>query len=128
MMHLSFVELFESIKNKILLTGTPICNSESDLISLFLLLNHRPYNDIEFWSGTDKALVLEELQKLRRKYMLIMTMEKTMPNELPPLEIIPIVVQFKMAPEQQKIYERVLRMPTEGRGKMLQNISALRLC
>ena len=128
MMHMSFVELFSDVKNKILLTGTPICNSEHDLISLFLLLNRRPYNDLEYWKGTNKDLVFEELQKLRRRYMLIMLAEKTIPNELPELTIENVIVPFKMAPEQEKVYNRVLRMPTEGRGKMLQKISKLRLC
>ena len=70
--HQAIAEVFKEVKNKILLTGTPICNSPDDLISLFMILNIEPLNTEEYWC-TLPTKKIENLIEAKDKAMLYMT-------------------------------------------------------
>ena len=123
--HQAIAEVFKEVKNKILLTGTPICNSPDDLISLFMILNIEPLNTEEYWCKLPTKKI-ENLIEAKDKAMLYMTLEKVMPDHLPPLTIVPVDKPFAKD-EQKGFYTDILtgHMPTKYK---IQKITKLRQC
>lgn len=74
---------FIDVPHKIIVTGTPICNSMQDLISLIQLLNREPYSKEDYWMGVKIDEQLERTYEFSNKYVLRRTKEKEMPNVLP---------------------------------------------
>lgn len=83
----SFYSVFSKTPNKVLLTGTPVCNSETDLISLFMILNCTEYNSKSIWKGLSLDEKLSKLSDAKSKHMLVMKLEDTLPGMLPGMHI-----------------------------------------
>ena len=124
-MHQAFESVFCDTAKKIFLTGTPICNSEQDLINLFTLLNRKPYDEKSTWKSFTKLEALQELEILKNKFVLVKTLEGTMPNTLPELSIHNTSITFDPESSQHKKYERAC---VADYATILQKISKLRLC
>ena len=75
---------FQYIKNKVFLTGTPICNRINDLTSLICLSNLSEYNDCNFWKDIKKSSKkYETLVKLIPDIILRKKKEDTIIDILP---------------------------------------------
>jgi len=106
-------------KYKLLLTGTPICNQVSDLVSLICLTNFEPYNHSSFWKGMHMPKKVKTVKKISEQVLLRRTKEDTIPELLPTLTIKPVPVflpegiqtdTYEYFLDDEKILRRILRM------------------
>jgi non-specific serine/threonine protein kinase len=125
-MHIAIREMFYNVENKIFLTGTPVCNGINDIIALFQLLNHTPYNQPSFWKSADLAQKVKIVIELRKKHVLHMKVADTIPDKLPKLEIMDVSSDFERK-KQHGMYDGILtgRIAT---GYKIQKIIKLRQC
>lgn len=125
-MHIAVSEVFSDVEHKILLTGTPIANGMQDLISMFYLMNHTPYNDPKHWSGMTLEDKAEQVLELRKDYVLYKTAEETIADKLPQISIMNSSMGFQN-PTNSGIYDNVLNghIPTDY---LIQKIIKLRQC
>lgn len=63
------------IKDKVFLTGTPICNASSDLISLLCLSNMPKYSEQNTWKESENSVKIAMLKKIMPDILLRKTKE-----------------------------------------------------
>jgi SNF2 family DNA or RNA helicase len=105
------------IRNKIFLTGTPICNKPDDLISILCLSNIDHYNDVAIWKHTSVKTKIEMLDSIMPSILSRKTKEGAI--TLPKLHIHDCVLNID-SEEQKNTYNtfvsddellrRILRM------------------
>ena len=71
------------VEKKIFLTGTPICNNPTDIISLICLSNLAEYNDTGYWKHMRYAKRLTALEKIVPDVLLRKTKADTIASLLP---------------------------------------------
>jgi SNF2 family DNA or RNA helicase len=71
------------VQDKVFLTGTPLCNSSNDIISLLCLSNIPHYNEEEMWKNTENATRLSMLRKIIPSILLRKTKDETILDVLP---------------------------------------------
>jgi SNF2 family DNA or RNA helicase len=125
-MHKALREMFYLVEHKILLTGTPICNGINDVIALFQLLNHAPYNQPAYWKANQLENKIIDVSILRKQIVLHMKTAETIPDKLPNLEIVNRSSEFQRK-KQMGIYDDILtgRIATNYK---IQKIIKLRQC
>jgi SNF2 family DNA or RNA helicase len=107
------------VENKIFLTGTPVCNNPTDMISLICLSNLAEYNDISYWKHMRYAKRLTALEKIVPDVLLRKTKEDTIASLLPKIITHNITLNMDKG-EQRDVYNafmgdevilrRILRM------------------
>jgi SNF2 family DNA or RNA helicase len=107
------------VENKIFLTGTPVCNNPTDIISLICLSNLAEYNDIAYWKHMRYAKRLTALEKIVPDVLLRKTKEDTIASLLPGIITHNITLNMDKG-EQRDVYSafmgdevilrRILRM------------------
>lgn len=75
------------VENKVFLTGTPICNSCDDLISLICLSNLPGYKEQEYWKGLHAATKFKRLEKISDDIILRKTKADTIQYMLPEITV-----------------------------------------
>jgi len=75
------------VENKVFLTGTPICNSSNDLVSLICLSNLDPYNDVAMWKHVENPVKYRLLDKIIPDIVLRRTKADTIADLLPKITI-----------------------------------------
>jgi SNF2 family DNA or RNA helicase len=75
------------VENKVFLTGTPICNSCDDLISLVCLSNLKGYNQQEYWKGLHAPTKFKLLKDISDGIVLRRTKADTIQHMLPEITI-----------------------------------------
>lgn len=120
----------ESIKNKVFLTGTPICNTIRDLISLICLSNLKEYNQEIFWRGDD---IMTKLQQILPSILLRKTKNEVLQDILPKKTVKEIIIKIDEEDERKEydehvqddmILRRILRMrQTVNYGKKIEKIN-----
>lgn len=108
-----------NIENKVFLTGTPICNNVSDLISLICLSNIEIYNNVKFWKQKNESEKMVLLTELCPNVLLRRTKANTIQGLLPSITFEDIKINM-MEGEQKQVYNsfindnilirRILRM------------------
>lgn len=88
------------VKNKVFLTGTPICNTSNDIISLICLSNFDPYNDQKMWKNVENADKFRILEKIIPDVILRKTKVDTVSKLLPGITIH--TVNLSIADDGQK--------------------------
>lgn len=78
--------------NKMLLTGTPVCNKTDDLITMVSLLNLGDFSELDFWSRISTEEKIEHLQNIRTNNILRRTKEEILAAKLPKKEIITVPI------------------------------------
>lgn len=98
-------QFLPNIQNKIFLTGTPICNSVTDIISLICLSNYTPYNTLDKWRHMrhDKRLLL--LGEIMENVLLRKTKSSTVSFALPKCNILNINLSLSTLGEQTQVYK-----------------------
>lgn len=84
-----------SVENKVFLTGTPICNSPDDLISLVCLSNLPFYNDLQQWKGICSPAKCRMLEGIIDKILLRRTKAQTISHILPSISFQTIELQVE---------------------------------
>lgn len=125
-MHIGIRKLFVDVPRKVLLTGTPIANGIQDLVSLFCLLNHEPYNNVGHWTGMTLEEKTKELLALRKKFLLFMEAKDTIADKMPRITILDTTSEFYRE-KQGDVYKKILNgnIPTKT---SLDKILRLRQC
>ena len=124
--HIAVASIFRKTQYKMLLTGTPICNSHEDMVSLFCLLNHRPFNNRSYWKGMDDEGKIVEMMDLRKKHVLYMRAEDYISGQLPCLQVLDVEQCFNKA-NQAGVYKDVLT-DTIHTSTKVHKILRLRQC
>jgi SNF2 family DNA or RNA helicase len=75
------------VENKVFLTGTPICNSCDDLISLVCLSNLPGYNKQEYWKGLHTPTKYKLLKNISDDIILRKTKADTIQHMLPDITV-----------------------------------------
>jgi SNF2 family DNA or RNA helicase len=107
--HMVLSTIFRETRYKVLLTGTPICNSINDLISLILLLNRAPYNDSDYWKGLSVEDRLDEITAIKNDLLLHRTKDTILKNTLPDININSV----KLPMGKKKVYRYMAELPFE---------------
>jgi non-specific serine/threonine protein kinase len=85
--HMIISTVFRRTQYKLLLTGTPICNNIGDLISLIILLNMSPYNNLDYW----RYMPIEEkiclIEENKNEFVLHRTKADILKSTLPDIKI-----------------------------------------
>lgn len=91
-----------NIPRKLFLTGTPICNSHNDLITLLLLSNYHPYNQHSFWAYMRTNKKISTLLSISDNF--ILRNNKSSTFSLPPLYTFNISISLPSPSEQFSSY------------------------
>lgn len=122
--HMVLSTIFKRTPHKLLLTGTPICNNINDLISLFVMLNKAPYNSEDYWKGRGLVEKVEEVQDIKKEFLLHRTKDAILKDTLPVLTMQ--TVKIPLQKKSQKVaYKKVTE--TEHECKLLK-ILRMRQC
>lgn len=97
----------ESIGRKLLLTGTPVCNKSTDLITLVTLLNIPLYSNGEYWRGMGIKREVESLKFVRANFVLRRTKEEVIADRLPKKEIRNVEIRLEDSELYNKEYNRL---------------------
>jgi SNF2 family DNA or RNA helicase len=94
------------VENKIFLTGTPICNSCDDLISLICLSNLQYYNQQDLWKGISSVTKHKALSKIVDSIVLRRRKEDTIMDSLPQIctQVINLDIQDSQDSQQRETY------------------------
>lgn len=92
-----------NVENKIFLTGTPICNRPTDIISLICLSNFAPYNEEHTWSYMRYINRIELLNKITPEILLRRTKEDTIAHIMPTITTHDIKLSLEEG-EQLNVY------------------------
>lgn len=92
---------------KVFLTGTPVCNSSSDLISMVVLLNLDPYSNPDFWKRSDITKHMLHLQDIRKNYILRRTKAEVLGSTLPTKTIRTVTLELNSSEVYTKEYQRL---------------------
>jgi SNF2 family DNA or RNA helicase len=124
------------VENKIFLTGTPICNSCDDLISLICLSNLQYYNQLDLWKSVSNATKHKGLSKIVDSIVLRRRKEDTIMDSLP--QICTQIINLDMQDIQQRetynffvneelILRKILRMrqSLNNHSQLLEEIDEL---
>lgn len=95
------------VENKIFLTGTPICNNPTDIISLICLSNFTEYNDMQYWKHMRYAKRLTLLEKIVPDILLRKTKAETIASLLPNIVTHNITLDMDKG-EQRDVYDSFL--------------------
>lgn len=98
----------KNVPNKVFLTGTPVCNSPSDIISLICLSNNTEHNDLISWKNMRYAKRMTLLKEITSKHVLRKTKEDTIASILPKCDIQNISMIMSTNGEQKRVYEGAL--------------------
>lgn len=101
--HMVISTIFSRTRYKVLLTGTPICNSINDLISLVLLLNRSPYNDADYWKGLTVSERIDEITEFKNELLLHRTKDTILKQTLPTININSV----KLPLGKKKVYRNI---------------------
>lgn len=104
--HMMISTIFHRTMYKLLLTGTPICNSINDLISLIILLNRSPYNDLEYWKGLSVSEKLDEITDIKKELLLHRTKDTILKETLPSINISSVKIPLG----KKKVYRNIADM------------------
>ena len=85
--HKELQKYASGVENKVFLTGTPICNTCDDLISLICLSNLPHYNEPEIWKGMDTVKKHKVLHDIKENIVLRKTKEDTIKHILPSISV-----------------------------------------
>jgi SNF2 family DNA or RNA helicase len=96
------------VENKVFLTGTPICNSCDDLISLVCLSNIPGYNEQEYWKGLHASTKHKRLNKISANIILRKTKAETIQDILPKLHVTDITLRVD-SNSQRSTYNHFIR-------------------
>jgi SNF2 family DNA or RNA helicase len=75
------------VENKVFLTGTPVCNSCDDIISLVCLSNLEGYNQQDYWKGLHASTKYKRLHKISEQIILRKTKAETIQDILPEIKV-----------------------------------------
>ena len=106
------------IRNKIFLTGTPICNRVTDLISIICLSNVDHYNDQCVWKHTSTRAKIEMLDSIMPNILLRKTKDNTI--QLPAIHVHEHTLNIHSY-EQKNTYNRFV-----GDDEILRRILRMR--
>jgi SNF2 family DNA or RNA helicase len=108
------------VPNKVFLTGTPVCNSPTDIISLVCLSNNTEYNDLKMWKNMRYVKRMTLLKEITKSSLLRKTKEETIASILPSFAVKNISMNMAAVGEQKRVYDdaiiddivlrRILRM------------------
>lgn len=79
----SLHEFGANVPNKMFLTGTPLCNSTQDIISLICLANIKSYSDEAYWNRMTPKDKLVNVKNLISNFMLRKTKAEVLSDVLP---------------------------------------------
>lgn len=116
--HQGIRKYFSEVPNRILLSGTPVCNSETDVISLIKLLKRPPYSDDDTWRGLRFEERVAQMDTFIKDFVLRRTKEKELPDLLPEISILD--VEVRAAGNQGQAYTYCLDTTREMFWKMLR--------
>lgn len=97
----------KNIPNKVFLTGTPICNDHTDLISLICLSNLKKYNELSFWNCMRNENKIKILDEISNDILMRKTKKETIESSLPPIKFQDITMKLDEG-EQKIIYEKCM--------------------
>lgn len=110
----------KNIENKVFLTGTPVCNYVTDVISLICLSNYAPYNNLMMWRHMRYEKRVSLLAELTHNILLRRTKATTVAHMLPKCSVYDIMLEMPETGEQMRVYtdsmyddivlRRILRM------------------
>lgn len=123
---LAMKEIFSEHEcNKILLTGTPVCNKSEDLITMITLLNLDPYSNTCFWDCLSIEDKITHLQEIRKNYMLRRTKEDILGSKLPKKEIITVPINLE---ESEMYLQEYTQLKQQHIKPVILKIMRLRQC
>jgi SNF2 family DNA or RNA helicase len=108
------------VRDKVFLTGTPLCNSSNDIISLLCLSNMPHYSDEELWKNTENATKLSMLKTLVPTILLRKTKDEfdTLPGISEEIHYLKITDS-----DQKEVYNSFIRD-----DEILRRILRMRQC
>jgi len=92
-----------NVANKVFLTGTPVCNKPTDIISLICLSNYVPYNNTDIWRHMRYVKRIELLNEINASIILRRTKADTISHIMPELHTHNISMTLEKG-EQLNIY------------------------
>ena len=95
-----------NVENKIFLTGTPVCNYATDVISLICLSNYAPYNDLRVWKHMRYNKRISLLAEIIENVLLRKTKASTIASQLPKCNVLSINLQMPVPGEQIRTYNQ----------------------
>lgn len=113
-----------TIQNKIFLTGTPICNTSSDLISLICLSNYEVYNDMHMWKNMTDSIRYKQLESIIPDVLLRRTKIDTISCMLPDISIQMIELNVE-TDIQKSTYNHFIEREDEILKKILRTRQSL---
>lgn len=108
------------VENKVFLTGTPVCNYVTDVVSLICLSNYAPYNNLRMWRHMRYEKRVTLLAEITDQILLRKTKANTVVHILPKCDAYDIRLEMPDTGEQIRVYtesmhdevvlRRILRM------------------
>jgi SNF2 family DNA or RNA helicase len=115
--HMVISTIFQRTTFKVLLTGTPICNSINDLISLILLLNRSPYNSDDYWKCMTVSERIDQITEIKKDLLLHRTKDTILKETLPDIDIRSVKLPLNKK-NQKEVYKNIAE--TEFRCKLIK--------